>query len=123
MSSFLEESLGARFNHGGKKFIKTKAGKKKIYNENNARQRDVYSLARATGRIANITPEAALDTWQELYVNHNPEEMMSIEPDTELLTYPEYVKLLQSGATVPDELKMFYEALYFEDFNLLKKRK
>lgn len=123
MSSFMEETLGARFNHNGKKFIKTKAGKKKIYNENNARQRDVYSLARATGRIANITPEAALDQWQSLYVNPNPEEMMSIEPDTELLTYQEYIKLLNSGATIPDNLKLFYDALYFEDFELLKKRK
>ena len=123
MSSFMEETLGARFNHDGKKFIKTKSGKKKIYNENNARQRDVYSLARATGRIANITPEAALDQWQSLYINHNPEELMSIEPDTELLTYQEYTKLLNSDATIPDDLKMFYDALYFEDFELLKKRK
>ena len=119
----MEETLGARFNHDGKKFIKSKAGKKRIYNENNARQRDVYSQARAMGRISNVTPEAALDEWQAKYINHNPEELFNKEQDDELLTYREYLSLMKSGASIPDDLRLFYEALYFDEFKLLKRKK
>lgn len=121
LSSYMEETLGARFNHNGKKHVKSKSGKQAIYNENNARQRDQYSIARATGRIVDITPELALAIWQERYINPESEEMMTQVEDNEYLSLKEYVSLLKSGAGIPDELRMFYEALYFDELKLLKK--
>lgn len=124
LASYMEEHLGARFNHSGKKLTKSKAGKQKVYNENNARQRDQYSIARATGRIVDISPELALAMWQERYVNHEATDPLeAVVEQPELLTLQEYTKLRKSGATIPDDLRMFYDALYFEDFILFKGKK
>ena len=47
LNSFTEETLGANFNHKGKKLIKKVREKRQIYNENNARNRCAY------GRLIN----------------------------------------------------------------------
>ncbi len=113
MASFMEESLGARFNHDGKKHIKSKANKKKIYTENNARQRDTYALTRATGRMVDIDPEIAVSIWQERYLDHDFEDsMLKQEEKPELLTKREFKKLLDSGAEIPFEMLAFYMDYY-----------
>jgi hypothetical protein len=124
LASYMEEFLGARFNHTGRKFVKSKSGKQEIYNENNARQRDQYSIARATGRMVDITPEVAIAMWQERYVNHESEDMMTaVEEDNKPLSLKEYITLSESGAIIPDEFRLYYEALYFDELKLLKKLK
>ncbi len=113
LSSFQEESLGARFNHSGKKHYKTKASKRKIYNENNARQRDVYSVYRAAGRMVDIDPEIAIQIWQENHVDYDYEERMLQEQETpELMTKKEFKTLMDSGAEIPFEMFAFYMDYY-----------
>ena len=113
LSSFMEEKLGARFNHDGKKHHKTKSSKRGIYNENNARQRDTYSLGRATGKMVDIDPEIAVGIWQEKYLNYDFEESMIPEKEVpELLTKREFNKLLKDGAELPFEMMAFYIDYY-----------
>jgi hypothetical protein len=47
----MEEDLGARFNHPDKKIYKKKTQKRGSYSRNNARNRDGYAVARATGKL------------------------------------------------------------------------
>ena len=64
LSNFMEEFLGARTNHSGKKIHKklhTKAGRKKIFDANNARNRDSYSNAKARGAIVDVDPKIILE--------------------------------------------------------------
>src|ERR1700675_796652 len=55
LNNFMEESVGANFNHEGKKHYKTKAEKRKIYTENNARNRDIMSRVSAIGMLDAYT--------------------------------------------------------------------
>lgn len=112
LNSFIEEKLNARFNHDGKKLHKTKAQKRAIYTENNARQRDMYSNSKAQGMVIDIDPEKAMDVWQERYIN--PEFEPIVEETPELLTKQEYLKLKKSGASIPQDMIDFYEQYYFK---------
>jgi len=51
LNSYIEEEVNANFKHSGKKLNKSKKNKKRIYNKNNARNRDVYTRAQASGQI------------------------------------------------------------------------
>lgn len=113
LSAFMEEKLGARFNHSGKKLHKSKSSKREIYKENNARQRDTYAQGRATGRIIDIDPETAMGLWQERYVNHNYEdEMFKPKEEAGLMSKREYQRLLDSGADIPEDMQIFYTMYY-----------
>jgi hypothetical protein len=64
LSRFMEEDLGARFNHPGKKVYRKKADRIASFRRNNARQRDMYSLAKATGLINDGEPGEAIEELQ-----------------------------------------------------------
>ena len=81
LSSFMEEDLGARFNHKGKKIYKKKSKKRESYDRNNARNRDIYSIAKATGKISDVSTEEAVSVWEDNYVNENYEDILIEELD------------------------------------------
>lgn len=54
LNSFSEEYLGTNFNHPGKKLFKSKAKKRELYNQNNARNRCLFSQTRAKGGLTMI---------------------------------------------------------------------
>ena len=70
MSQFMEEWLGARLNHERDKMHSTKAERKRVYDMNNARQRDIYSQARAMGKLE--MPGLFADF--KIEEHYNPEE-------------------------------------------------
>lgn len=115
LNSFLEETLGARFNHEGKKIYKSKAKKLEIFNQNNARQRDIYSIAKSSGKFADVDVDQALELWESRYTNHDYEPVVQEEND--MLSLREYKALLNSGAYVPMEVLAFYDEL----FNIVEK--
>jgi hypothetical protein len=54
LNSFVEEEINANFNHSGRKINKTKTAKREIYNRNNARNRDIFSRAKAQGKLTSM---------------------------------------------------------------------
>ena len=54
MHSFVEEYVNAKFDHPGKKIHKTKEQKRAIYNRNNARNRDILTRAKASGKCVEL---------------------------------------------------------------------
>lgn len=60
MSNFMEEWLGARLNHPGKKFHKTKKEKKLCYDMNNQKQRDIYNYLKIHGTSRDIGDKEVL---------------------------------------------------------------
>jgi len=48
LAAFVEEEINANMNHSGKKINKSKAAKKKCYDRNNARNRCIYTRAKAS---------------------------------------------------------------------------
>lgn len=48
LNAFIEEEVNSKFDHTGKKFNKTKKAKRKIYSANNARNRCIFTRAKAT---------------------------------------------------------------------------
>lgn len=48
LNAFVEEEINAKFNHTGKKLNKNKRDKRRIYSANNARNRCVFTKAKAT---------------------------------------------------------------------------
>lgn len=51
LNRFIEEEVNADFRHKGKKLNRTKKEKQKIYNNNNARNRDIYTREKAAGKL------------------------------------------------------------------------
>jgi len=58
LNRFLEEEVNANFNHGGKILNKKKEDRKRCYDKNNARNRDVMSRNKAAG---NYIPTSQLN--------------------------------------------------------------
>lgn len=54
LSNFNEEYLSGNFQHKGKKLHKTKEEKRACYTRNNARNRDVYAISKATQRLDSL---------------------------------------------------------------------
>ena len=54
LNDFTEEYINANLNHKGKKLHKSKSQKKDCYDRNNARNRDVLTKLKASGRIEYI---------------------------------------------------------------------
>lgn len=51
LNKFIEEEVNADFRHKGKKLNRTKKERQKIYNNNNARNRDIYTREKAAGKL------------------------------------------------------------------------
>jgi len=51
LNNFNQEYISADFNHPGKKIHKTKKQKKSIYDANNARNRDAYSVTKVNNLL------------------------------------------------------------------------
>ena len=59
LNSFLEETVITNFQHKGKKHYKTKKSKREFYNSNNARNRCMFTKAKAMGTLVfNNNPSA-----------------------------------------------------------------
>ena len=54
LNRFNEEFVNANFNHKGKKIDATKASRKRSYDKNNARNRCIYTKAKASGSLRYI---------------------------------------------------------------------
>lgn len=62
MNSFMEEDLGANFDHPGKKIYKNSNPKRKAsYRRNNYRNLDMYGQAKVQGKVVDTKVEDALD--------------------------------------------------------------
>jgi hypothetical protein len=72
LNDFTEEDLGARLNHKGKKINRTKERKRGCYNRNNARNRDIYAISKATG---------TLDSWEDYKAENVDNSTYDIEAD------------------------------------------
>lgn len=51
LNSFLEEEVNAKFDHPGKKLNKSKKDKRRIYSNNNARNRCIFTRAKASFQL------------------------------------------------------------------------
>lgn len=76
LNNFNEEWINASLNHRGKKFHKTKKERKIIYDKNNARNRDSFTRAKASGTLNYIDEDKSLSNGAE-----NPENRMILEYD------------------------------------------
>lgn len=81
MSRFMEEWVGARLNHPGKLINKGKTVRKKIYDANNARNRDIMSIHYKMSdsnveQLENTTGVKALDNDT---TGNNPNSMIDYE--------------------------------------------
>jgi len=68
LSNFNEEWLSGNFSHKGEIFHKTVQEKRDCYNRNNARNRDIQAIAKATGRIVDY--ESAREMLEGLKYNN-----------------------------------------------------
>lgn len=51
LSRFTEEDLGARLNHPNRKIYRKQKDKNGVFHRNNARNRDIQSIAKASGKL------------------------------------------------------------------------
>jgi len=63
LNSYVEEEINANFQHGGKKINKTKKAQREIYNKNNARNRDVFTRAKAQNKLDSLSDLSWWDDW------------------------------------------------------------
>lgn len=60
LNSFLEETVITNFQHKGKKLYKSKKSKREHYSSNNARNRCMFTKAKAMNTLVNVTNPQAL---------------------------------------------------------------
>lgn len=95
LNNFMEEDLGARLNHPGKKVYRKKKDKRACYQRNNERNRDLYSANKVVGTLLSAsdqTIEAYLDSMMEqTYVNPEDEwiEELDFKNGGKLVENPE----------------------------------
>lgn len=111
MSAFMEEWVGARLNHPGKKFHKTRKDRKKVFDANNARNRDFMSKPRVDSKhLDYVELDRSLDTpiMDEIreVLTHNPEEM--------------YIKLLDNRRKIKRKLTKIELEQLVEDAKLIQ---
>lgn len=115
LSSFMEEDLGARFQHNGKKIYRRKSDARKSYTRNNARNRDQYGIAKATGKAVDVHPDQAFQYWEENYIDNDYEDKLadSIESPKKkaLLSLEEYLKFKEKNQLSKEAIE-FYEEYY-----------
>lgn len=77
LNRFNEEFNGAKFDHDGTVLHKSAKKKRECYNKNNARNRCVYSLAKARGTLDNmeVTKMEAIKS-DENEVNNDVEDIL-----------------------------------------------
>jgi len=76
LNNFNEEWINASLNHKGKKFHRSKKDRKIIYDKNNARNRDSFTKAKATGTLNYIDEDKTMSDGAE-----NPQDRMILEYD------------------------------------------
>lgn len=54
LSDFTREWASADFNHAGKKINRTKKSRKRIYDANNARNRDAFAITKSNGMLKSM---------------------------------------------------------------------
>lgn len=101
LSRFMEEDLGARLNHDGKKIYKKKLGKAECYRRNNQRNRDLYSLVQATGQLS--VPENGPEGTQK-----SPENAL-----VALIDYKDKIKILTEKEVIKYKDQLTEETLEF----------
>jgi hypothetical protein len=72
MNNFIEEWLGARLNHPGRKFHKSKKNRKRVFDANNARNRDMMSEFKKLDNQGGCLATAILDSQS----TNNPEDSL-----------------------------------------------
>jgi hypothetical protein len=77
----MEEWNGANLNHPGKKFHKTKEERKKCYDRNNSRQRDIYNHKKNTGLLISVEDSI---TEIEKRNEQSPEDILIEAIDSEI---------------------------------------
>lgn len=103
LSQFMEEHLGAQLNeqtlknkYNRKPLHKTKKRVKDCYDRNNARQRDIYGLSKATGRLDDYNSSGVSDYIDKLSEKDDSVENRLIEKiDKELEQFIEDAHLLE----------------------------
>lgn len=71
LSNFNEEYISSNFNHPGRKLHKSKKSKRDCYNRNNARNRDIYSIAKTNDMLKDDKSTQAIIEDQSVV---NPED-------------------------------------------------
>jgi hypothetical protein len=71
LNSFLEETVITNFQHKGKKHYKTKKGRREFYGANNARNRCMFTKAKAMGTLVNTSNPMALASIIDNQQNHD----------------------------------------------------
>lgn len=79
MNSFVEEYVNAKFDHPGRKIHKTKEQRRSIYNRNNARNRDVLTKAKASGKYEELD----LPKQRKISLGNNLEDALIAKIDYE----------------------------------------
>lgn len=111
MSAFMEEWVGARLNHPGKKFHKTRKDRKKVFDANNARNRDFMSKPRIDNKhldyveLDRVVDTQIMDEIREL-MTYNPEDM--------------YIKLMDNRSSIRRKLTKIELEQLIQDSQLLK---
>lgn len=129
LSKFMNEHVGA--NLSGKNTLHdTPEMKKEVFDANNARNRDIWSIHKAIGRISYYTSgEDALKFWEEITADHIAfDEEAWMKPQTE--DYQDAVVMLFYNR-VTDELfsvqyndeQQGYLVIYDNSTELIKDRK
>lgn len=79
LSTFMEEDLGARFNHPKKRLYKEKKDELLSYRRHNARERDTYSRAKAAGKLMFEDPLRYMEVNQTVDSGKNDTEDQMID--------------------------------------------
>lgn len=101
---------------------------KKVYDANNWRNNDIYAVSKANGLLKPIDmtfDENNEEVENKQITNVNLTEMAIISKidnenieseDDQYLTKREFINLLKSGASIPEEMKEFYKKRYKLEF-------
>jgi hypothetical protein len=97
LSDFMCEWMSGNFQHDGKKMHKTGQEKRDCYNRNNARNRDVYAIKKATGYLAPIEDHAQALESSHISKDSNEDAIIELIDSTLLPEEVSNTKLLKSN--------------------------
>jgi hypothetical protein len=123
MSRFMDEWLGARLNHPGKKLHKTKKERKMVYDANNARNRDVMSQGRVKASVEEVYIKPAEEKVYEDVLAYSEPDALSEVSESMSHTNPEdaMIELIDNKRKAEKKLKLIEDRL--ENSELVKKKK
>jgi hypothetical protein len=84
LSNFNDEFYGGSFNHPGKQLHRSKKKKRECYDRNNARNRDLFAISRATNQLDRFREHVEPDqTWfpqtaQEKYPGEHEDNVLEL---------------------------------------------